>query len=409
MYALLCTYSGDRTVDIREGDVNTFIDAHRPDPLDQVISEFIAYRYHADKPDGLIHTQSYVLLHSETASATPWAGNDYHRQVLRVYLLVMARRYSVAQGSPAPVSEGELIPTRLTFYVDGENIYSLQEYWTPDAEGDPNSFREEDVRAHFPEEVAEEALQPEKYRTQLVQACDAKAQTLLDSLTYDSGVSIALKHPEYYSLNAENGLTVCIYQMSAQTYSCVLLSGSRTTYIWEEILRKPSTTLDEMRQIVQSYGLDRSEITILPVTMPHSSYHYTIDDAYRARLEGLFWAQTYPQYTFTYPIMDKIVYDLDGDGMAEACTLGYGPTSGLFSFTFGAASTTDLDSDKPLSEAFVLSGHYTLSFELQKEKLVIRGDRTGTDSETVYFDIAVRDGHIYLQCKEEGIFFSATP
>ena len=135
---------------------------------------------------------------------------------------------------------------------------------------------------------------------------------------------------------------------------------------------------------------------------------YTIDDVYRAKLEGLFWAQTYPQYIFTYPIIDSIVYDLDGDGMAETCTLGYGPTSGVFSFTFRAVSTVESDPDELLEDTFVLLKYYELSFEVKDGNLVIRGTRQTIAKTTVWFDIAVRDGHIYLQCEEEGIFFPSS-
>ena len=37
------------------------------------------------------------------------------------------------------------------------------------------------------------------------------------------------------------------------------------------------------------------------------------------------------------PIYDSAVFDIDGDGKNEVCVLGYGRTSGLFTFTFSAA------------------------------------------------------------------------
>lgn len=404
LYALLCTYAGDQTVDIREGDVEAFLEAHHQRPLDLAISTVIANRYDAEQPDGLIHTQSYVLLHSETASATPSVGNGYHRQVLRVYLLVMARRYTVSQGSPQAVSDGELIPTRLTFHVDGENIYSLREYWTPDAEGNPNNFREEDVLANFPEEAAGEALNTGKYRPQLEQACDQKMLVYYDRYILSYTQSLTQKYEDYFRLDAAKGQKVYVYQMAADSYSCVLAHGE-ADYDWAQLSKMTHTTLDEMRQIVSSYGISREHVQIVPVRMPLSSYWYTIDEAYQARLEGLFWSQTYPQ--FAYPTIDSILYDLDGDGMQEICTLEFGPTSGFFSFLFRAESTVDSDSDAPLQDMFVLTKHYDLSFAVLDSSLMLRGTPSLDPDSVTWFDIAVRDGHICLQCEEEDIFLPA--
>ena len=105
------------------------------------------------------------------------------------------------------------------------------------------------------------------------------------------------------------------------------------------------------------------------------------------------------------PIIDSISFDIDGDGKEEMCTLGYGPTSGLFSFTFIATPMEATASSPKYSEVFVLSGHYQLSFEVKDGILRIRGDKSTSTDAPVYFDIAARDGHIYLQCEEEGIFF----
>ena len=410
MYALLCTYGSDRTVDIREGSVKAFLETHSQDALENAISQAIASHYHAHEPDGLIHTQSFVLLHSETASATPYAGNDYHRQVLRVYLLVMAQQYTVSASQLIGINEGELIPTRLTFTVDPGDLYTLQEYWTPRANTFGTGYIPDDVREYFPEGIAEEALAVGKYDQQLRQICNAKANAYASNVLFHKDASLVKKYPEYFNLNTQDGLTVCVYQMAAQSYSFVLFAGNRTDYTWDELLHKPSTTLPEMQQIVRAYNLDRSKITILPVQMPHSSYLYTIDDAYRAEIERLFWgiSQDISQPSYT-GVIDSILFDVDNDGVQELCTLGYGRTSGLFSFVFHVApfSNTDANTDG-LECIVVLAGHYNLSFETQSGKLRIRGETTTQPHKTVWFDIAVRDGHIHLQCEEEGIFFPSS-
>ena len=101
-------------------------------------------------------------------------------------------------------------------------------------------------------------------------------------------------------------------------------------------------------------------------------------------------------------IIDKITYDADGDGKDEICTLTYGPTNGLFSFCLYISSE-----DRTFGETYVLSGHYFLSFEVAENgKLRIKGEHNNYSTKVVYFDIAVKDGKLLLQCEEEGIFFN---
>ncbi len=100
-------------------------------------------------------------------------------------------------------------------------------------------------------------------------------------------------HPAYFGLETMKGLNVYVWQMAAGSYSCGLLPGKNIGYTQEELwsLHKSSTSLDEMRAIVASYfpDISREDVLIIPITMPHSSYAYPVDDAYIAQLEALFW------------------------------------------------------------------------------------------------------------------------
>lgn len=100
-------------------------------------------------------------------------------------------------------------------------------------------------------------------------------------------------------------------------------------------------------------------------------------------------------------ILDSVSFDIDGDGKEEMCTLGVGPTYGVFSFTFIASPLEVTASSPKYSEVYVLRSAYHLSFEIGDDELRIRGEGAG---KTVYFDTAVWDGHILLQCEEEGVF-----
>ncbi|MGN0559142.1 MAG: hypothetical protein ACI4IS_06825 [Acutalibacteraceae bacterium] len=48
-------------------------------------------------------------------------------------------------------------------------------------------------------------------------------------------------------------------------------------------------TIAEMRAILTTYDIDKKDIVIAPVYNPLSSYHYKIDDAYRIKIQELFW------------------------------------------------------------------------------------------------------------------------
>ncbi len=176
-----------------------------------------------------------------------------------------------------------------------------------------------------------------------------KAKKVYDAIA-SSNVSESLKtkFPMYFDLNTSKGLEVYIWQLAESSYSCGLLPGLNRNYTPSEILalHQNSASLEEMRAIV-AYYLDeglatKEDITIIPTTMPHSSYAYIIDDSYTSKLIELFWSEAsenaiigtdYFIYSLT---IDEATFDIDNDGNEEYCVLHYGPTSGLFSFSFSA-------------------------------------------------------------------------
>lgn len=405
MYARLCCVHGDQNVDIMTGDVKEFVDSYRPTPLDCAIMDTIAEYYHSDKPDGLIHTQGYVVLNKEVVSGTPLQGETTHVENITVYLLVRARRYSVSQGELSAVSGGALIPTKIRFSVSDES-YLMEEYWTPTVtDQSTGSFAEDEVWAKFPEETAQEALYYNKYRDQLDQICDSKALFYLSEQEDASERPLKEKYPQYYGLETDQGLEVYVYQMAAKSYSCVLVSSKGVEYTWDELPNVPSASMEEMRTIVQSYRLDRSEISIIPIRMPYSSYWYEIDDTYRATLDGLFWAEyTDLREPVFSSVFDSVSFDVDKDGKKEVCTLSYGPTSGLFSFTFIVHPDDPKVSGFEYYQYFVLGRAYELSFDVADGVLRIRGDWHDSSEKPVYFDIDICDGKIQLRCDEDEIF-----
>ena len=132
--------------------------------LETAISSVLNEKYNkAGKPDGLIHIETYNLLASSTASGTPIKGNSGHMEIANVYLLVYHMKYSVNGGQLEEV-EGDFVPTAITFAIDKNGRYNLEEYWTPQT----GANYEKDVRSKFPGEAADNVLNTEKYAEELI-------------------------------------------------------------------------------------------------------------------------------------------------------------------------------------------------------------------------------------------------
>jgi len=86
---------------------------------------------------------------------------------------------------------------------------------------------------------------------------------------------------------------------------------------------------------------------------------------------------------------DVLRFDVDGDGVTETCSLGFGPTSGLFTFTMAAR----VDGQIKYVGIFH-SDWYDLRFTEQHGHPQVLGvTQTGAEH---FFDIAVRNGQLVL-------------
>lgn len=100
------------------------------------------------------------------------------------------------------------------------------------------------------------------------------------------------KYPQYFNLPTYQGLDVYIWQMVEGSYSCGLLRGKTMAHTKEEIsgLIRAPVSMPEMRTILSTYNIDRSQIRLHTPRMLHSSYWYEIDDDYKANIERMFWS-----------------------------------------------------------------------------------------------------------------------
>ena len=245
---------------------------------------------------------------------------------------------------------------------------------------------------------------------------DREFQEYLSRICAGGDVSAAIdlqplraQYPEYFDLDASTGLDVYVWQMSPDSYYFGLLphTASPRDSTAQELLALRGASSEQMRYILAAYALDPDDIHVIPWQNPISSY---IPECWIVTENGESPEEKQAQYIETvramllgdgdaptlddYPIYDSIVFDVDGDGIDELCVLGYGRTSGIFTFTFRAAEigAETLKYDTPFWTEW-----YDLSFNRGDDGVVrVQGIDQKEPPQTHLFDIAVVDGSIQL-------------
>ena len=160
---IVLTANGENVAYWGEQGVNSKYAPTQISDLNTAITKVLNEKYRAEKPDGLIHIENYYLLANETASGTPLKGNSGHMEIANVYLLVYHMKYSV-NGGQLEEHDGGFVPTAITFAIDKNGEYTLEDYWIPQT----GTNFEKDVRNKFPGSSAAEALNTEKYAKDLI-------------------------------------------------------------------------------------------------------------------------------------------------------------------------------------------------------------------------------------------------
>lgn len=217
------------------------------------------------------------------------------------------------------------------------------------------------------------------------------------------------QYPEYFDLDASAGLDVYVWQMAPDSYYFGLLphAASPRDSTAQELLALRGASSEQMRYILAAYALDPDDIHVIPWQNPISSY---IPECWIVTENGESLEEKQAQYIQTvsamlfgegntllhddYPIYDSIVFDVDGDGIDEVCVLGFGRTSGLFTFTFRAA---EIGADTLKYDTLFCTEWYDLSFTHGDDGVVrVQGIDQKEPPQTHLFDIAVVDGSIQL-------------
>lgn len=332
-----------------------------------------------------------------------------------VYLWVLYSEYSHENGK-IQLETAAYTPTVITAKRTGKHgHYELAEYWEPR----DGAYYADDIREKFPWYLHGKALDSQRYIEEQRGFCENAAMEYFSSVSNIGGVDdptnvtvsadiegLKAKFPMYFDLDTTKGLEVYIWQMAEDLYSCGLLPGKNLEYTQEELwaLHTAPASMDEMRAIIAYYisteKVTEEKVIVLAIRMPHSSYAYTIDDAYVQKLNELFWSGVPVIGSSRYsPIIDAATFDIDGDGKEEQCTLRYGPTSGLFTFVLSASENGVLK----YFNIFWPFDWWGLRFERNSEGEMMLVGKDGDD--ICYMSMYVDNGNIVITSDEQDISY----
>ena len=310
-----------------------------------------------------------------------------------VYMWVLYQEYSYQNGQLKHES-GSHIPTVITARKD--DGYHLVEYWEPRDGG----YYTDDIRAKFPMRLWLKALDSQRYIDRQQKDCRELAEEYFeenpssgdadwDRETWDR---LRQMYPQYLELGQKDSLTVYVWQMAAGSYSWGLMPDGEE-YTWNDPEKLMPFNLDELHTIVDAYGLEKEQVTISPIQVIYSSYAYNIDDAYINNVTTLFWSwKTEDMVVHNGPEIDYAVFDVDGDGKEETCALYYGPTSGIFTFTFSIFEGDILEYRNTFT-----APHGELRFVQQDDgTMVLSHQHNYTEDGPVIYKIVIADGNITL-------------
>lgn len=309
-----------------------------------------------------------------------------------LYLSVLYEEYSLQDGELV-VETGSHVPTVITL-ARKDGIDTLKEYWEPR----DGSYYPKDIRLKFPLRLWNKALHNNQYAKKLGDSCQKQAW---EKLKYAPSVpssealspeTLQQEYPEYFGLSTDKGLEVYVWQLASDSYSWVLCRGKNMRYSWQELLELPPVSTEEICAIVASYGLPDSEISVCPIAMPHSSYAYTIDEAYRKSVEDLFFSGLHGLRENYGVTVETKLFDIDGDGIDERCTLSPGMTSGKFSFALSVTENGVPEYHNRFSGSF----HYLSFGQDTKGRDCLVAKTRGDESETEHFYFQVKDGNIQV-------------
>lgn len=111
----------------------------------------------------------------------------------------------------------------------------------------------------------------------------------------DGPTALIVGKDVYRYCTDEEGLYVFIWQLAANSYSCCVKEKTKEGYTYSDLWNMKSIGLEAARAVVISSGYSKDAVTIVPFSMPYSSYLNleASEDlkGYQRKLEELFWGE----------------------------------------------------------------------------------------------------------------------
>ncbi len=105
----------------------------------------------------------------------------------------------------------------------------------------------------------------------------------------DAAKDLKSRFPEYYNLDTFKGIEVYVWQTEEGEYRCGAMFGTNRNKTIEEIsnLAKNSATIEEMRIILSSYGIEQEDFFIIPINIYDDKFEIVPEDY--TRINDIFW------------------------------------------------------------------------------------------------------------------------
>ena len=100
-----------------------------------------------------------------------------------------------------------------------------------------------------------------------------RGETDVGKLNHEQ-IALMEKCPEYFGLDATNGLDVYVWQMAKNNFNFGVLphTGNSRYWISKDVLNLRGVTCEQMRTILSTYNIDEKDINVIPWQNPLSSY-----------------------------------------------------------------------------------------------------------------------------------------
>lgn len=313
-----------------------------------------------------------------------------------VYAWILYQEYSYENGILTVESDSH-IPTVITAKKNGNN-YELVEYWTPR----DGSYYTDDIKDKFPMYLWSRATDSRRSIDKQSAECEQMAKEYFgiseSTVGGVSGPQSVVFTENLYKFKSDKDMATLSISTTDNkgSFSYSLLSSYMAYGTYEDDGTYIVLKTDDGKF---KYTFKKENNTLKFIASKSSELpSYAYSSGAKAEIcvpDGAIFEKVEPVFVNA---IDNIVFDIDKDGKEESCVLGYGPTSGLFTFTLTV-------SENGRTEYFNIynSPFYHLSFDVKNGVLQLKAMTQGENPETTYFDFVIEEDNIVLKKGDETI------